>query len=179
MEFILWYNRNKQSTTILASWSMKEWVKMMSKFPDSISITFLNRKTQEPIENIAAEIKLFANLKNDYCFILPLSDKKGNVTITKGWITNEITKEQNLFIMDYGSNIDDCKLQIEISVLGVENLSRAIDAMYLYQDYSKITDTEIQRYKNSKNFNFISDNRIVIFNDSSKVSIDIFLLQRI
>jgi len=90
---------------------------MMSIFPDTLSIIICEKDTKKPIANIAAKIKLFANHKNDYNFILPLSDERGNITITKDWLNEEIRKEQALFVMDYSSGLDDCKSQIEISIL--------------------------------------------------------------
>ncbi|MDI6618799.1 MAG: hypothetical protein QME45_09025 [Clostridiales bacterium] len=150
----------------------------MSVFPDIINIIICENYTGNPIPNIATKIRLFANRKNDYNFILPLSDETGNITVTKDWLKEEIKKEQALFIMDYQSGLDDCKSQIEISVLDIESLSRAINAMYIYQEYTGITDTEIKRYKESQNSRFFSWANIIKLNDNSKLDINIYLKSR-
>ena len=98
--------------------------------------------------------------------------------MTKDWLKEEIKKEQALFIMDYQSGLDDCKSQIEISVLDIESLSRAINAMYIYQEYTGITDTEIKRYKESQNSRFFSWANIIKLNDNSKLDINIYLKSR-
>lgn len=146
---------------------------MMSIFPETISIIICEKDTKNPIANIATKIKLYANHKNNYNFILPLSDKRGNVTITKDWLKEEIRKEQALFVMDYSSGLDDCKSQIEITVLDTEALSRAVDAMYLYQESIGTTDAEIEKYKSAQNSKFVSWSNVIKFYDNSKLDINI------
>jgi hypothetical protein len=151
---------------------------MMSIFPDTLNITILEKNTENPIMNIAAKIKLFANHKNNYNFILPLSGERGNITITQDWLKEEVRKDQNLFVMDYSSNLDDCKPQIEVSVLEVDALSRAVDAMYLYQEFTGITDTEITRYKNAQNAKYFPTSVVFKLDDISEVHIKIFLTSK-
>ncbi|MBB6214116.1 hypothetical protein HNQ80_000185 [Anaerosolibacter carboniphilus] len=127
----------------------------MSIFPDTIKILVLDKDSKKPISNIATKIKVFASHKNDYNFILPLSDEMGYIKITKDWLMEEIKKEQALFVMDYSSMLEDCKPQIEISVLDTEALSRAVNAMYLFQDATGISDDEIAKYKNADNSKYV------------------------
>lgn len=127
----------------------------MSVFPDTISILVLDEDTKKPISNIAVKIKLIASHKNDYNFILPLSDERGKIKITRDWLDEKIRKEQALFVMDYSSMLDVCKPRIEISVLGIEELSRTVNAMHLFQEAIGISDDEISKYEyagNSKYF---------------------------
>jgi hypothetical protein len=151
---------------------------MMGIFPDTLSITFCENNTKKPIINIAAKIKLFANNKNNYNFILPLSDERGNIAITQDWLREEVRKDQNLFVMDYLSSLDGCKSQIEISVLEVEALSRAVDAMYLYKDFTGINDAEITRYKNAQNAKYFPTCNIFKFNDNPKIHLIISLISK-
>lgn len=123
----------------------------MSTFPNIIKIIIFEGGTGHPISNIAAQIKLFANRKNDYNFILPLSDETGCINVTKDWLLEEIKKEQMLFVMDYSSTLDDCKPYVEVSILDTEALSRAVNAMFLYQELNGISDDEIAKYKNAEN----------------------------
>ena len=123
----------------------------MNRFPETINIFVIDENTRKPISKIATKIKLFASRKNDYHFILPLSDEKGCIEVTRDWLKQEILKEQALFVMDYSSMLDDCKPQVEISVLGDEDLSRAVNAMYLFQSTIGISADEIDNYKNANN----------------------------
>lgn len=123
----------------------------MSIFPEIIRVLILDKDSKNPISNIATSIKLFASHKNNYNFVLPLSDERGIVEVTKDWLEEEIEREQSLFIMDYSSMLEDCKLQIEISVLSEEALSRAVNAMYLYQDVTGISDEEIDKFRMADN----------------------------
>jgi len=123
----------------------------MVSFPDIIKINFTNEANGEPVSDIAAKISLFANHKNDYNFILPLSDQHGSILITKKWLEDKITSERNFFIMDYASDLNDCKPIFKLSLLDANDLENTIDAMYLFQDSLKMTNAEIIKYQNAKN----------------------------
>lgn len=127
----------------------------MSTFPEIIRVFILDKNSKDPISNIATTIKLFASRKNNYNFILPLTDKRGCIIITRDWLEEEIKKEQALFIMDYSSMLEDCKTQIEISVLSDEEIARAINAMYLYQDATGVSDDEIDKFRIADNSKYL------------------------
>jgi hypothetical protein len=127
----------------------------MTWFPKLINIFVYESISKQPISNIAISITLFANRKNDYYFILPLSDKIGCIEITREWLIKEIKQEANIFIMDYASNLDDCKPLIEISVLSEDDLERTTNAMYLFQNATGITDDEIRAYERADNKKYI------------------------
>lgn len=149
----------------------------MTVFPDIIKIIIVEGDTDKPIANIAAQIKLFANHKNDYNFILPLSDERGCITITKSWLSEEIKKERALFVMDYASELDDCKPYIEVSVLDNGALLRSVDAMVLYQEFTGISDDEINKYRIAENSKFSSWNGKVKL-EGVQMDINIALLLR-
>lgn len=144
----------------------------MSIFPDNITIKILDKIRNTSVAGIAAKVRLFSNHKNDYYFILPLSDDKGCIVITKRWLSEEIKKEKNMFIMDYSSELEDCKSQIEIIILDKNSLSRAISAMELYQDELDISDEDILKYKNASNYKYTARSEVFIL-DSSKSDIEI------
>jgi len=127
----------------------------MSKFPDVINIYVYDNNTKRAISNIAIKIKLFASYKNDYSFILPLSNEMGHIRVTRDWLIGEIEKEQALFTMDYSSKLDDCKLEIELSILGTEDIVRLTNAMQLFQNVTGISDKEIDKYKHTDNLKYL------------------------
>lgn len=74
--------------------------------------------------------------------------------------------------MDYSSELEDCKSQIEIIILDKNSLSRAISAMELYQDELDISDEDILKYKNASNYKYTARSEVFIL-DSSKSDIEI------
>ena len=105
----------------------------VSIFPDTIRIKIINILTGLPVQNIATMIKLFARHKNDYGFLLPISDENGQIEITKDWLNDKIEKEMNLFVMDYASSLGTCYPKFELRILDNEEIKRAIRAMNLYK----------------------------------------------
>lgn len=150
----------------------------MSTFPEIIRIIIIDMNSKKPISNIASTIKLFARHKNNYNFILPLSDEKGCITIPKDWFEEEIKKEQALFIMDYSSLLEDCKSQIEISVLNDETISRTVNAMYLYQDATGISDEEIAKFITADNSKYFSCVESIKIEKRKTLDIEIALKSR-
>lgn len=123
----------------------------MTKFPKVIKIAVCDQDSYKPIEKIVLKIRLYAKHKNDYSFLLPPSNKDGGIVILREWLEEEIKKEQSLFIMDYASNLNDCKPKFSLFILDTFALSKAINAMYLYQETLKISDEEIEKYKQTNN----------------------------
>jgi hypothetical protein len=123
----------------------------MKKFPKVIRFKINDKETGKPIEKIVLEIRLYANHKNDYYFILPPSNVNGDIVISREWLEEEIKKDKALFIMDYASDLDDCKPKFSLSLLDISALNRAIDAMYLYQEALKISNNEIEKFKQTNN----------------------------
>lgn len=147
----------------------------MSIFPEIIRVLILDKNSKNPISNIATSIKLFASHKNNYNFVLPLSDERGIVEVTKDWLQEEIKREQSLFIMDYSSMLVDCKPQIEISVLSEEALSKAVNAMYLYQDVIGISVEEIDKFRTADNLKFFSCVESIKLESTKILNIEIVL----
>ena len=150
----------------------------MSIFPEIVRILILDKNSKNPISNVAATVKLFASRKNDYNFVLPLSDERGCIIITKDWLEEEIKKEQALFIMDYASMLEDCKPKIEITVLNDEAISRAVNAMYLYQDAIGVSDEEIAKLKTADNSKYLPSVDIIKLESTKTLDIEITLKSR-
>jgi len=150
----------------------------MSLFPDTIKILIFDENSQKLIPNIATKIKLFASNKNDYNFILPLSDERGCIKIRKDWLEEEIRKEQALFIMDYSSMLEDCKPQIELSIFDAESVSRAANSMCLFQDVTGISDDEISKFRTADNSRYFPRVENIKLEGTKTLSIEILLKAR-
>lgn len=129
----------------------------------------------QPIPNIATIVKLFANRKNNYNFLLPLSDERGRISITKNWLEKEIEKEQALFIMDYSSLIEDCKNYLEICVISDEEIKKTVNAMNLYKEATGISDEEITKLKQADNNKYYPDVRYINLEGAKILDIEIAL----
>jgi hypothetical protein len=131
---------------------------MNTIFPEAIKIKVKIIGTGMPVPNIAVFIHLFAIRKNDYYFLLPITNENGEIEITKDWLKNEINKEVNLFLMDYSSSLEMCLPKIELTVLSQEQISRAIKAMSLYKNALKTPQENIDRlsYLDNPKFETIS-----------------------
>lgn len=145
----------------------------MIKFPDLIKVIIVDNETKNPISNIAIIIKLFANKKNDYTFIPPISNKGGIIEISRTWLDEEIEKTRNLFIMDYSSKLDDCKLKIEIKILNKEEVKRVTEYMLQWKDIEKISDIEIASLSKAINWKYEPISKIVEFSGQNMIDIEL------
>lgn len=149
----------------------------MNQFPNIININIREKSTNEPIDKIAVKIQLYAQRKNDYIFLLPLSNNDGNIEISKNWIEGQIKKEQSIFIMDYASNLDECKSKFSLTILDRLDLQKAIDGMILYQHAFGIEDKEIEGYKQANNEKYDCKKRLDFLTKQGEMKITINLVQ--
>ena len=105
----------------------------MTTFPEIIKIKVTNEITDQPVSGIAILIKLFANHKNDYSLLPPLSDQNGNIEISREWLVQKILETSSLALMDYSSNLEDCQPKFELRVLDKEAITTALLALEIYK----------------------------------------------
>lgn len=134
---------------------------MSSVFPERILLSVYEQADRRPVPGIAVELTLFASRKNDYDFLLPLSNKDGFVLVPRSWIEDRLARVRNAFIMDYSSKLEDCRPEVRLSVLDQKALSRAIEAMRLYQEILGISDREIALYESARNRAYTSWEKVV------------------
>lgn len=79
---------------------MKLFEKFEIKFIDENNI---------PVKNLIILITVLANKKNNYSLGFMKTDSDGKVIVFRSTIENEIQEAMELFVMDYSSNINDCK----------------------------------------------------------------------
>ena len=108
----------------------------MTDFPDVIKIRVIDFITRQPVPRIAIRIQLFAQLKNDYFFILPISDESGNIKITKDWLRKEIQIASELFIMDYASSLETCYPKFKLEIIDRYSVELAVKGMKSYKEYT-------------------------------------------
>jgi hypothetical protein len=134
---------------------------LMVTFPEIIRIKIINKSTRQPIANIAVKIKLFANKKNDYHFLLPLSDHSGNIEVSREWLNQKIQEDKYLSIMDYSSNLEDCQSKFEISVLDNEAIKRAIVALNIYKAGLDSLKKDIDNLSTANNLKYSSYSQLI------------------
>ncbi|GBF32786.1 hypothetical protein DCCM_0982 [Desulfocucumis palustris] len=89
----------------------------------------------------------------------------------------EITKEQALFVMDYASNLNECEPKFRLTVLDGKSLDKAIGAMILYQEALKITNIEIEKYRQAINKKYYSkelDFALIDLKDDICIELDVY-----
>jgi len=122
---------------------------------EEITIKITEQEANTPVSNIALLMKIAAQQKNGYNIMLPLSDENGEIHITWGWLSTEIDKERNAFIMDYSSGLPDCGQVIELNLLSVEDMQKTISAMKMYQEILSLSNEDIEKYDRSSNWMFL------------------------
>jgi hypothetical protein len=124
---------------------------IMKIFPDLIKIKILNAISLRPVSKILMDIHLYAESKNDYDIVLPLSDDHGTIEITKQWLQNEIHEAWKLGAMDYTSELDECKPNYRLSVLDKEDIKRIVTLWTKYKEAWKIKPEEMDALLQSQN----------------------------
>lgn len=104
-------------------------MKKVALFPEQIKLRVSDKGTNEPAGGIVAEIRLFANRKNDYFIYTEKSKSDGTVIVNKQDFISKIEECRNTYIMDYYSNLEDCKEFIEISIPGGDTMQQRIKAL--------------------------------------------------
>ena len=104
----------------------------MTTFPERIEISLINRNNNNPIEKVIGLVTLFANHKNNYSIYTPLSDKDGSIIITKGWLEKQMYLEASTAIMDYSSNLQDCKPYVEFNIVSNDRINIAIESLKVW-----------------------------------------------
>jgi hypothetical protein len=126
----------------------------MDTFPITVRIKVLDDISGNPIPNIVVGIRLFANYKNNYGFVLPISNSNGIIEFNKDWLNQQIDKERNFFIMDFSSRLDDCKPRFEFYTYAGEKIQALIKAQQLYKDSFNIPQVFIDQLSLVDNFKY-------------------------
>lgn len=148
-------------------------VHKVDRFPDVATVTISNIETNELIPNIAILVTLFAMHKNNYHLIPAVSNINGVIKIEKSWLNSEVEKNRNIFCMDYSSNLDDCLRKMEISVMNVNQINKAIKGMTQWKNVLNISEKEIQMLMHVDNGLYNTTSCIHDFNGQDSVNIDI------
>ncbi len=133
----------------------------MDTFPDTIRIKILDEATGQPVPNVAVFIKLFATVKNDFVFMPDYSNDRGEIIITRQWLSDRIRETADFFVMDYASTLGSCYPRFEIRVLSAEELGRAIKARHLYQTALNTKSEDIERLSQVDNLLYQPTSRLV------------------
>ncbi len=112
------------------------------KFPRRLMIKFIDSVSKKPIEKLFIYLMLFARQKNNYSTGPFITNKDGIVVVTIAQLKKEIKNQQALYIMDYKSNINDCKESFLVKVASNKEVAFFLD------DYHKSKDT-YRKYWNS------------------------------
>ena len=96
------------------------------KFPDSLSVRVLDRLTRAPVEGLAIVLELFALRKNNYIVGPAISDQAGEVQFTREECKRTIKSDQEMFIMDYEGDLEDCRPNLEVRLHAPEHINAMV-----------------------------------------------------
>lgn len=89
---------------------------------EKLEIKFID-ENNIPVKNLIVLITVLANKKNNYSLGFMKTDSEGKIIILRTTIENKIKETMNDFIMDYASNINDCKDWIIIETENITELN--------------------------------------------------------
>ena len=145
----------------------------MTVFPDVITIKIVNSDTNESIPRIVVRIQLYANQKNDYYFILPVSDKNGRITVTKEWLRNEIQLASRLFPMDFASSLETVYPKFELEIMDKNSVVMVVKGMSSYRDYTYRTSEYVNSIATSENLKYFPTTKLFDINNENEIDIEI------
>jgi hypothetical protein len=125
-------------------------------FPNTLIIQILDDELKKPISKIAVKLTIFASAKNDYPIAQPLSNLEGKIFLDQNWVRKAIDDTRNSFIMDYSSTMEQCRPDIRINVMSIDEIERAISAMKLFgnEKGNKAIAFTFSDLKNAHNKNY-------------------------
>jgi hypothetical protein len=139
-------------------------------FPNEFKILITDEETNKPICNIAIQVTIFANRKNNYFLIPQISNELGIIEITKEFIEKEIETNRNLFIMDYTSTLIDCKSEIKVEILALDSINGLLNAMrmfpanYFQNDFHSIQSLNNWKFKPKSEMIKLTGEELVYYN---------------
>ena len=98
---------------------------------EKLEIKFISEKNI-PVENLIINVTILANRKNNYGLDFLKTDSDGKIVILRTTIENKINETMNDFIMDYSSNINDCKDWIIIETENLTELKSRVKNIEIY-----------------------------------------------
>src|SRR5580700_4219677 len=84
-------------------------------FPDKLTVIVRDRQTGLPIGQVAVRMELFAAHKNNYSVGPSVTDEKGQVVFTRAACELAIKRAKEMFLMDYHSNLGECRPFVGVS----------------------------------------------------------------
>ena len=107
-------------------------------FPSVLEIRTL-RPSGTPVARVPLILTLRARRKNDY-HLITISDANGSGVVTREDALRKIDETQQLFLMDYASELGECYPVLDVRVMDRESLERAIGAHVLFKVYPEETE---------------------------------------
>src|SRR5580704_2228178 len=93
------------------------------KFPETLTVTILERDTNLPIEGLAVVLELFATRKNNYIVGPVVSDSSGQVKFTRDECERSIKAAKEMFLMDHIDDLEECKEFLDVRLHSPEHIA--------------------------------------------------------
>jgi len=145
-------------------------------FPDIFEIMIVDETTGVSIKNVAVNVTIFANHKNNYSFIPCVRDEEGMIIFSKELLKKQIEEQRNMFIMDYGFTLEDCQPKIEVEIMTSDSIKKLINAMEIYKGFfSYLNDIHTLQQMDNRKYELKS--QIENFNNDKLVYIILHIMK--
>jgi hypothetical protein len=114
----------------------------------------ISSKSHSDVSNLIVNITIFADKKNNYGLDPMLTNELGEIHLTKELFKRKIKLSKESFIMDFSSDLENCKQEIEIKINSITNLNKIVSSINKYfPQEAKNLDHLISK-ANNNNINF-------------------------
>lgn len=122
---------------------------------------------ENKVNNLIVHIKLFAKEKNDYGLDALFTNSNGEIHISKTLMETQISNYKKLFIMDFSSDLENCKQEIEISINSINKLNEILlNLKKYYPNNAEKLEKLISISNNSKNKDFTKVYKVIPIENS-------------
>lgn len=132
-------------------------------FPEKLVVIIKDDEDRLVEKKLAVSLTLFAQEKNDYSFAEV--SKNGQTTFTKEQVRREIDLHKQRILMDYKSNLEECKEIAQIHLLSGNEVEEAIEGHKLWKDVLDISVSKIEALQNAQNYKYEPKTLMVKLND--------------
>ncbi len=147
-------------------------------FPDKLIIRLADAVTKLSIPKLTVMLTIFAKRKNNY-LLYKVSPDIGLIKIACSEMRTSTIKDRNLFLMDYGSTLEECEPQIKIEICSVEHVSKLIGGFEAFREYWKDEIDFMNAVKASRNDLYRPTSVTVVLDEPAVVKFVEIFVERI
>jgi hypothetical protein len=144
------------------------------KWPSQLLIRIVSRKTKQGVENLLFYVLILAERKNDYALGPFLTDRRGEVTLSKEQVLQAIQKAQQEFAMDYADDLEQCKDLISVIIDNKDVLHERLNRLNkYYPEAAERLRTLLKKAANSNVKSIEKEIEITLSTESVEIEVEL------